>query len=384
MPIEQQLHDPSVKEDSSQPQPRVLVVDDDVLVHKLIRKILQRGNFCYEGVHSAPEATLYLEYHEPDLILSDIQMPELNGIEFCKQLRRDSRFQDIPIIFLTGKSDMDTLKSAYAAGGNDYVVKPLRQIEVISRINHQVDEYRKIKEAKNRIHNLNKENVSKTKFLGVASHDLRNPLVSIRGISQYLESQKFGELNETQLELVQTVTRTSEMMLNLVEDFLDVSLFETGQVKLKPEKTDLIDLVSTAVTLHSASAERKEMTINKVVTASETCLEIDWKLITRVLDNLTTNAIKFSPQGSAIELRLDSEYDSLNLVIQDNGPGIPSDQFDKLFKEFSRTSNQPTGGESSSGIGLYVCKRVMLAHGGDIRAENRPEGGARFIATFKR
>ena len=371
-------------ENQSTKAPLVLVVDDDHLVHKLVRGILQESNLQYDGVNSAKDAIQYLEHHDPDLILCDIQMPEMNGIEFCVRLRKDARYQDLPVVFLTGISDMQTLQSAYAAGGNDYVVKPLRQVEVISRITHQVEKYHSIREAKNRIHNLNIQNESKTKFLGVASHDLRNPLVSIRGISQYLESQKFGDLNETQLELVHTVTRTSEMMLNLVEDLLDVSMFETGQIGIKAENTDLVELIDTAVTLHSASAERKEMTIEKIVTATDTSLDVDRKLITRVLDNLTTNAIKFSPRGSKIELLLNSENNTVNLVVQDNGPGIPSDQFDKLFKEFSRTTNQPTGGESSSGIGLYVCKQVMISHGGDIRAENRADGGTRFIATFNR
>lgn len=384
MPYTEQREETLEKDIQSTKVPQVLVVDDDTLVLKHIRRILQQGNLKYDGVTSAKEALLFLEHHEPDLILSDIQMPEMDGIEFCKRLREDPRYRDLPVVFLTGMSDMKTFKAAYAVGGNDYVVKPLRQVEVISRITHQIEEYRRIREAKTRIQNLNKQNEAKTKFLGVASHDLRNPLVSIRGISQYLESQKFGELNENQLELVQTMTRTSEMMLNLVEDLLDVSMFETGQIKIHPENTNLVDLIDTAVTLHSASAERKGMTIEKTVNASETTLDVDRKLITRVLDNLITNAIKFSPTGSKIELCLDSKSNDLNLIVQDNGPGIPEDQFNKLFKEFSRTTNQPTGGESSSGIGLYVCRKVMVSHGGDIRAENRREGGARFIATFKR
>ncbi len=362
----------------------VLVVDDDTLVHKLVKKILDRGEFSYAGVNSANEALDFLEDKVPDLILTDIMMPDINGIELCEKIRFDDRFNQLPIIFLTGLSDMDTLSRAYAAGANDYVVKPLRQVEVISRVKHHINEYRRKRESDQKIQKLNRQNESKTKFLGVASHDLRNPLVSIRGISQYLQSEQFGTLTEGQKELVGTITQASEFMLNLVEDLLDVSMFETGQIRISPKYESLQGLVEMATTLHSASASKKQIQIDFIPKTDNSLVNIDRKLISRVIDNLITNALKFSPSETKVQLILDSDDKEVWLAIEDEGPGIPEDEFDKLFKEFGRTSNQPTGGESSSGIGLYISKRIIKEHGGDITVENRPEGGARFTIKLHR
>ncbi|MEM9160475.1 MAG: hybrid sensor histidine kinase/response regulator [Verrucomicrobiota bacterium] len=362
----------------------VLVVDDDVLVHKLVKKFLTRGQIGYEGVFSAEEAFEYLEKDCPDLIYCDIMMPGMSGIEFCRRLREKERFANLPVIFSTGLTDADTLETAYQVGASDYVVKPIRDIEVISRVKHHIRAYREKMADQRAICSLNRKNESKTKFLGVASHDLRNPLVSIRGISQYLDGEQFGPLNESQKELVQTIVQASESMLTLVEDLLDISMFETGKMKVEKRLENIENLVELAATLHSVSAEKKSIKIRTRSDQIDPRLPVDKKLISRLIDNLITNAIKFSEPETQVTLTVGGDKSQLLLIVEDEGPGIPEDEFHKLFQEFGRTSNQPTAGESSSGIGLFVCKRIADAHNGSIKAENRPEGGARFTVTFKR
>lgn len=363
---------------------RILIVDDDRLVHRIVGKFLKRSNFHFDSVYSAAEALTYFEKHTPDLILSDIVMPEMDGIVFCKTLRAIPKYQEVPVIFFTGLSDADTLSNAFDAGANDYVVKPLRQVEVLSRVKRHLSEYFRKKADVQRIDNLDKANKSKIQFLGVASHDLRNPLVSIRGISQYLDSEKFGSLNESQKELTQTIIQATESMLNLVEDLLDVSKFESGQIKLNAAEEDLAEIVKTRINLHTPTAERKSIELSARNLASNSVALLDHTLVSRVIDNLVSNALKFSPPGTNVEILIEEDTSELRLVVQDEGPGIPPDEFEKLFKEFSRTSNQPTAGESSSGIGLYVCKQIVNSHNGNISVENRPEGGARFIIHFNR
>ncbi len=363
---------------------RVLVVDDDAVTQKLVQKILERANIECEGAESGEAALELIEDRQPDLILCDIQMPEMDGIEFCSLIRLKPRLEEIPLIMFTGLSTMDSLSRAYEAGADDYIMKPLREVELLSRVERHIDEYRQRQEAKKRIQRLNTQNESKTKFLGVASHDLRNPLVSIRGISQYLESEKFGPLNEGQHELVATIVQASESMLTLVEDLLDVSMFESGQMRIEPDIQPLESLVDHAITLHSPSASKKQIRLVKAASASDTDAEVDRRLVSRVIDNLVSNAIKFSPQETEIRLKLASDSESVSLSVEDQGPGIPEDEFDALFKEFGRTSNLPTAGESSSGIGLFVCQRIVLRHGGKISVENRSKGGARFTVTFNR
>lgn len=384
MPVQQSQSILDPIEEVETQRSRIFVVDDDPLVQKLTSKILQRDDMEFECFDSANSALKRLEESVPDLILSDIMMPGIDGIEFCQKLRQMPGLEEVPVIFFTGLSDMDSLARAYDAGASDYIVKPLRQVELLSRAHHHIDDYRSKQEAKSRIVSLNKQNESKTKFLGVASHDLRNPLVSIRGISQYLETEKFGPLNEGQRELVHTIVEASEGMLSLVEDLLDVSMFETGQMRLNLERQPLEALVDQAVNLHSAAAGAKRIALQKESKADDSEGEFDRKLVSRVIDNLVSNAIKFSPSETTVRLVVESDVDRLYLKVEDEGPGIPDDEFDKLFKEFGRTSNLPTGGESSSGIGLYVCQRIAHSHGGEISVENRSSKGTRFTVALNR
>ena len=222
---------------------------------------------------------------------------------------------------------MESLSQAYEAGAYDYIIKPLRRVELISRVEHHIDEYRRKRETRRRIQKLNKQNESKTKFLGVASHDLRNPLVSIRGISQYLDSEKFGPLNEGQKEVVSTIIQASESMLTLVEDLMDVSMFESGQMRLSPELQSLENLVDHAVTLHSPNASKKRIQLEKVASGSDTHTTLDRKLVSRVIDNLISNAVKFSNPDTRIQLVLESDDSTVSLKVEDEGPGIPKMSF---------------------------------------------------------
>ena len=362
--------------------PLVLVVEDDKLTHRLLQRFLEKADMRYIGVETPHQAFELLENEAPDLILSDIQMPEMDGIAFCAKLRKTERFKDVPLIFFTSLQDMDTMSRAFDSGANDYVVKPIRQVEVVSRAKRHIREYLQKKEAARKIETLNHQNESKNRFLGVASHDLRNPLVSIRGMSHFLSSQQFGELNESQKEMVATIVEASEAMLKLVEDLLDISKIESGQIKTNKEAHRLGDVARYAITLHQPTASNKQIALQLVNECGEPTLDIDKTLINRVIDNLVSNAIKFSPANTTITVRLHEEADSINLSIEDQGPGIPPDEFDKLFREFGKTSNLPTAGESSSGIGLFVSQRIAKSHGAEILARNLEQGGACFSLKF--
>ena len=361
---------------------RLLVVDDDPVIHMVAEKILTKANFAYFGANSAIEALEIIHTVKPELILSDVTMPDIDGIEFCTRIRADKALQAIPLIFLTLHSDPETLGNAYEAGATDYVVKPLRPFEVISRVRHHIIEYRLRERDKCKIETLDLKNRSMNKFLGVATHDLRNPLVSIRGISEYLEAQQFGPLNETQSEMVRAIVETSNAMLSLVDDLLSISRFDSKRIQIEPKPESLNRILRMAATLHRVYASDKNIAIDCVDGDVPVVAPVDHKHLTRVIDNLISNAIKFSQPGTTVTLRLSAKDDQAQIAIEDEGPGIPEGEFDKLFKEFSRTSNEPTRGEPSNGLGLYVCKQIVTAHHGDILAENREVRGARFVLTL--
>ncbi len=364
--------------DHEQAGARILVVDDDIVVHAMVKGILKKFGFEYFGVHSAIEALDKIREIEPELIMSDVSMPNIDGIEFCERLKANSSLNEIPVIFFTAHSDPDILARAFEAGACDFLVKPLKPFELSSRAQHHIHQFRKAKQAKDKIHHLDTKNQTMVKFLGVASHDLRNPLVSIRGISSQLQSKSFGELTPIQSELVDAINQSSEAMLSLVEELLEVSKFNESLKQINPVPNNIQSILKLAVTLHSSYAIHKKIQITTTGDQEVPTVLIERKLITRVIDNLISNAIKFSPEDTQITIALSQVDRFVNVAIKDEGPGIPEDEFSLLFKEFSKTSNQPTAGEASNGLGLYVCKSIIDAHGGTISVRNRKTKGAEF------
>jgi two-component system sensor histidine kinase/response regulator len=171
-------------------------------------------------------------------------------------------------------------------------------------------------------------------------------------------------------------------MLDLVNTLLDNSLVEASELKLNRQPTSLPDLVEEAVKLNNATAALKGTRIVFNRGAPHGTLSIDAPRIRSVLNNLLGNAVKFSPPGSTITVEGRCADGRHSVSVRDQGPGIPDDEHDKLFKDYGRTSVRPTGGEPSTGLGLSICHQVMLAHGGSIYAENLAGGGAEFRITF--
>ncbi len=382
----QQASLPDSEADScvSSAPPCVLVVEDSHDTLRLAKRIFEKGGMRCHGVECGEHALEWLASNCPDLICSDLDMPGIGGIELCRAVRSSAATKEVPFIILTALSGVDPIGEAFAAGANDYVSKPLRPVELVSRARRHIAEGRQRRQAFQRIQTLDCLNETKNRFLGVASHDLRNPLVSIRGISQYLQSERFGPLNDSQQEMIAAVAEASGYMLTLVEDLLDISKIEADHMDLKLEPRGVGDLIRQAALLHQAAADRKRISITADDQSGDALASLDRKLITRVIDNLVSNAIKFSAPDTRVTIAGRATDSAVSVSVDDEGPGIPPQEFDRLFKEFSRTSNLPTGGESSSGIGLYVVKRIAQRHSAEIAAENRPQGGARFTLTLPR
>lgn len=362
----------------------VLLVDDDRTTHGIIKKILAAGDFEIFHAFDAKQAKDMVAKAPPELIICDVEMPGEGGIALCRELKSSSTTAEIPLIIITASSNLETMNDAFDAGANDYIEKPIRRTELLTRCKRQVTDFRKRRHSAETINHLHHQNTSKTKFLGVASHDLRNPIASICGVSHFLESERFGQLNCSQREMVRCIIDASENMLNLVEDLLDVSKIDLNHFELSRERISPSEIMSQTAKLQAPAAEKKAIKLTHIDTSSGAYASIDKRLITRAVENLVSNAIKFSPGHTHIRIETRSDSESIYLSVKDGGPGIPEGEFDKLFKEFSRTSNMPTGGESTSGIGLYVVKRIVTSHSGDISVENRPEGGAHFQIKLKR
>ena len=362
----------------------ILVIDDSPLDRKLISKVLERQSFQVHTAASGEEGISLIKSVKPDLILLDIMMEGMDGLETCKILKEMPECQNVAIIFMTGKTDSDTILQAFSQGASDYITKPYRIKEAMARIDTHLKVRSLLQQHTNFIQALTQANTEKSKFLGIASHDLKNPLISINGLSSFLASGKFGSLSATQAEMVSSIFEASEAMLALVNDLFDVALIETGHLNVEIDDVDLHNVVKTSVNLYRVTAESKNITIEFVEKDVPDLVRCDKRQVRRVMDNLLSNAIKFSEPGTNITVILESDHDFVFFRVADEGPGIPEGEFDKLFESFSKTSVKPTGGETSTGLGLNICKKVMQAHGGSIFAENLPEHGAQFSVQLQK
>ncbi len=271
----------------------------------------------------------------------------------------------------------------------------LKEQSQMARVERRLDAslYDELSRLNNELANLQRElakknvqlerlNEQKNQFLGMAAHDLRNPLGVIRGFAEYLLEDAAGVLDEEQIEFLGIIQESSDFMLKLVDDLLDVAQIESGKLHLELLPADLVGVIKRNVALNRALAARKEIEIVFEPEKALPVVEVDAPKIEQVLNNLLSNAVKFSYPGSQIWVRLVREGDEVLLTVEDEGQGIPEDEIGKLFQPFQRTSVQSTAGESSTGLGLAIARRIVNGHGGEIWVESEVGRGSTFYVSL--
>jgi signal transduction histidine kinase len=356
---------------------RILIVDDDKINHRLLQAFLRNNGYTLTDADSGENALAAYEKHQPDLVLLDVVLPGIDGYETCQRLRKTYGKACAPIIFITAKSAPEDIVHGFEVGGVDYLTKPLKAKEVEARIRTQLENRALIEQ-------LGRTNAAKNRLLGMAAHDLRNPLASIRGLAEFLGDGVVGPLTPDQLELVQTIRDASHSMLDLVNDLLDTATIEAGELNIRLQPENLPELVTKSIALISIEAGKKTTRIAFEPPPEAIRINADGAKIKQVIENLLSNAVKYSPRGSVVTVIVASNPKSsaVSFCVRDQGPGIPANEHNKLFKDFSRLSVKPTGGEKSTGLGLAICRKIVEAHHGTITAENLPERGCEFRVTL--
>jgi two-component system sensor histidine kinase/response regulator len=351
---------------------KILIVDDDRLNLRILAGILRPDGYSLAEADSGERALEVYAQFRPDLVLLDVMLPGLNGFETCRILHQTYGAETAPVIFITAKSESDDVVEGLAAGGIDYLPKPFRPKEALARIRTHMHNRLLVEQQRLLVDQLNKADAAKNRFLGMAAHDLRNPLASIRALSEFLRDGTVGAMTDEQVDLVKTIHTASQQMLDLVNELLDVATIESGEMKLSLEPNNLAEIINKSVYLANIEAEKKKTVITFDGRRPAILVKLDAAKIKQVIDNLLSNAVKYSPPGSQITVDLTANDSGCSFAVRDQGPGIPDNERDKLFKDFGRLSARPTGGEKSVGLGLAICLKIVEAHGGTITAENLP------------
>lgn len=360
---------------------RILVVDDSEMARRQIRFFLKKDGYEVYEAKSGEEALWLVNEADPELILMDVSMEGMDGMEACRRLKEDEDNRNLPVIFLSAKGEREEIVSGFKAGAIDYIVKPFHPAESLTRIRTHL-RVKKLAELREK-HILELKHLNKTKdrVLRIASHDLRNPVAAIAGLAEFLKDD-CANMTDGQKEIVDCIEEAGKSVVMLLNELLDISAIDSGHMDLNKEKLNLCQLVNNLVPLFRGEAERKNITLVFDCDKSIPSTMIDRQQIRRVVDNLLSNALKFTPSGGTITVNVLEADDMVCLQVDDTGPGIPEAEADRLFVEFGKTSNIPTGGEKSTGLGLSICQRIVNAHNGIISYENLPKGGARFSVSL--
>lgn len=257
---------------------------------------------------------------------------------------------------------------------------PVSYYEELSRLNNELVNMQRELSKKNR--ELDELNKLKNQFLGIAAHDLRNPLGVIMGFSEFLLEDAEENGSEDNLMMLNSILTSSEFMLRLLNDLLDVTAIESGNLNLNLVKTDLVPIVKKNVELNNVISHKKNISIHFIQSGQFPEINFDSGKIEQVLNNLISNAVKFSQPGTNVFVRLSENESEIIVSVSDQGPGIPEPELEKLFKPFKKTSVQSTAGEKSTGLGLSIVRNLVLGHKGKIWVESKVGKGTTFYFSL--
>lgn len=232
---------------------------------------------------------------------------------------------------------------------------------------------------KSRLYERLKElNELKSEFLGMAAHDLRNPIGVIKSYSELFLSGYVGEIDDKQRRILQNIYKNCENMINLVEDLLDVTAIQTGKLKLDRKEVDINQFLSNVYANAQIWAQAKSIDVNLNLSSELPTISFDPNRIEQVVNNLITNAIKFSYSETTVTMSAAETEDFVEISVEDEGQGIPEEDIKKIFNEFGRARVRPTAGEKSTGLGLAIAKKIVEAHGGKIWVKSQVDVGSKF------
>lgn len=355
---------------------KVLIVDDNYKNIELAVSLLQEENYEIAIAGSGIEALSVIKEFSPDLVLLDVMMPEMDGFEVCRNLKSDLKYKDIPVIFLTAKSEMDDMLNGFRAGGVDYIKKPFNQEELLMRVKTHVD-------LKKSLELLQYHNKEKSALLSITAHDLKNPLQAIWGLVDVIES-KYDTLNTEEIfDIIYNIKNATKTAISITKDLLDLHKYESRIFNFKLNDFDCESLVKKVISYNTGIAMEKNINIHyskELDVRSD--IYADKGKFERIIDNLISNAVKFSEKGTNVFVKIYNDYKNTIISIRDEGPGFTDKDKELIFRKFAKLSAKPTAGETSSGLGLSIVKLLVEAMNGSIEYKTEVGVGTEFFVSF--
>lgn len=359
-------------------KPYILAVDDEQLNLELLRFILERNEYEFEGTSDDDYFFELLEQRIPDLILLDVIMPRIEGFELCEKIKGFKEYKDVPIIFLTGKVNVKDKVKGFEVGGVDYVTKPFNEQELVARIHTHVELIRAKKQIEEQAINLKQSNDLKDRMFSIIGHDLRSPLSAAKLKMDFIMRGIVDPKGEDFLdETIFGLLKTMDEALNLLQNLLGWAKSESDQIQMIPEKLDLNDLVEQTFRLLKLSSDHKKIEMQNNV-PQDIFAFADNNMIKTVLRNILSNAIKFTPVEGVIKINSKLEKEKVVLEIEDNGNGISKADIKKILNPNEHFSKLGTEKEPGTGLGLVLCQNFVQKNGGTLKIRSEVGKGSTF------
>jgi len=385
----------------------ILCVDDEHTILDSLKFELTKllgDSYIIETAEDAQEALEVIENslsrgYEIPLVISDHIMPEMKGDEFLKRVHQIS--PKTLKIMLTGQASIDAVGNAIKyARLYRYIPKPWDVTDfdlTIKEALHSYEQERKIEcfyadleqkivertqelQEKNEI--LLKLDQEKNEFLGIVAHNLKNPLSAIKSLSEEIE-RSINKIPQPQLlKFISIIQMASRQMFNLINNLLDVNAIESGKICITCQRLDLLPIVHALLEIYRDRAREKHIHLHFFSDLTESYILGDENIVQQILDNLISNALKYSPYHKSIYVRLYSYQNWIRCEIRDQGPGLSEEDQQKLFGKFARLTPRPTGQEHSTGLGLFIVKKLVERINARIWCESQVAQGTTFTLEF--
>jgi signal transduction histidine kinase len=361
----------------------ILLADDNADLRAYLSGLLG-GVFSVKATSDGRSALEIARSGWPDLILADVMMPEMDGFALVRALRGDGRTRGTPIILLSARAGEEATVEGLRSGADDYLVKPFSARELIARIKSQLQMARvraQMWQERARADELSRSVAARDQFLSIASHELRTPLTALElHLESMLKAIGKGRIqppNEQLTGRLEAALRQIDRLARLIETLLDLSRLSLGRLDLEREELDLAELVNRVVQANAAEAQAVRARFR--VETSPAWGHWDRLRLEQVLGSILSTALKYAP-GTEIEIRVGAETDQAVLVVRHAGMGIAGEDLTRIFERFERAVAAANYG--AMGVGLYLARKIVEAHGGTMQWDSAPDRGETFTVRL--